>query len=85
MSKTFFEMMDGVLEEYAAARAKQIPGIDQAHYYKTLRAELTMQVQKWFIKHVEAIHDHRFELETIIMRSNSTDHDVPRDKTGVEL
>lgn len=38
MAKTFFELMDSVLEEYADARKRQMPGVDQKHYYKTLKS-----------------------------------------------
>lgn len=87
MSKTFFDMMDGVLEEYASARMKQIPGVDMAHYFKTLKLELSMNVQKWFIKHVEAIADNKSELKTVILRAGEEPKGVnmPKPKTGVEL
>lgn len=85
MTKTFLELMDSVLEEYADARKRQMPGVDQKHYYKTLKIELSMQVQNWFIKHVEAIHDHSSELKTTILQTNTSSKDVPKDRTGVNL
>lgn len=81
MSKTFFEMMDGVLEDYAQARLKQIPGVDMGHYYTTLKAELAMNVQKWFIKHVEAIAGNEAEIKTVILESNARS----ASRTGVQV
>lgn len=85
MSKTFFEMMDGVLEDYAQARLKQINGVDMAHYYKTLKAELAMNVQKWFIKHVETIAVNEKEIKTVLLGSNEEPYRTPKNKTGLEL
>lgn len=88
MSKTFFDMMDGVLEDYARARMKQIPGVDMAHYYESLKLELAMNVQKWFLKHVETIASNSGELRNVILRSNAGSVkgiQVPKDKTGLPL
>lgn len=55
MSKTFFDMMSAVFEEYHQSKLKAMPGVDMAHYNETLKRELAMNVQQWFFRYVDSI------------------------------
>lgn len=89
MSKTFFDMMDGVLEEYYQARSKTIVGVDMKHYHESIRRELSMNVQQWFFKYVDAIAGNVTEIKKgLDLHANEAPDGgmrPPTSKTGLNL
>ena len=79
MSKTFFDMMGAVLDEYHEAKLKAMPGVDMAHYNETLKRELAMNVQQWFYRYIDAIAGNVTEIKHgLELQSNARPHDIPR-------
>lgn len=87
MSKSFFEMMDAVFDEYYEARSKTIVGVDMAHYYTTLKHELSFNVMQWFIRHVENVSGNKNEIIGRLTEKPTTPtiKHPPTNKTGLNL